>query len=162
MIAYLWAQDEQGVIGNKGTLPWSLPNDLKYFKEMTTGNAIVIGRKTIEGMGKRPLPNRINIVLTTDLGYEAEGVTVMHTREEILDFAKNYEKDTFITGGTGVFNAFIDDADILYRTMIKGTFEGDTIFPELDWSEWEIISADPGILDERNRYPHVFEAYKRK
>ncbi|MGX7419273.1 dihydrofolate reductase [Carnobacterium gallinarum] len=162
MIAYLWAQDEQGVIGNKGTLPWSLPNDLKYFKRMTTGNAVVMGRKTFEGMGKRPLPNRINIILTTDPSYESEGVTIMHSREEILDFAKSYEKDTFITGGTGVFKEFLEDADILYRTMIQGEFEGDTIFPALNWEEWQITDAEPGIIDEKNRYPHIFETYQRK
>lgn len=162
MIAYLWAQDENGTIGYQGTLPWRLPNDLKFFKEKTIHNAVVMGRKTFEGMGKRPLPNRINIILTTDPTYEAAGVTVMHSRQEVLDFAKSYEKDTFITGGTGVFKDFLEDADVLYRTIIKGEFKGDTQFPPLNWQEWKITEATPGILDEKNRYPHVFETYVRK
>lgn len=78
MLAAIWAQDEQGVIGKEGKLPWHLPNDLKFFKEKTIHNTLVLGRATFEGMGCRPLPNRTTIVLTSNPDYRAEGVLVMH------------------------------------------------------------------------------------
>ena len=162
MIAFLWAQDENGIIGNQGTLPWSLPNDLKYFKKMTIEKAIVMGRKTFEGMGKRPLPNRINIILTTDKSYEADGVKVMHSVNEVMEFAKNYEKDTIITGGTAVFEAFIPFADVLYKTVIHAEFEGDTVIPTIDWNKWKLANSEAGSVDERNKYPHDFETYIKK
>ena len=162
MIAFLWAQDENGIIGNQGTLPWSLPNDLKYFKKMTIEKAIVMGRKTFEGMGKRPLPNRINIILTTDKSYEADGAKVMHSVAEVMDFAKHYEKDTIITGGTAVFEAFIPFADVLYKTIIHAEFEGDTVIPTIDWDEWKLVHSEAGLVDERNKYAHDFETYIKK
>lgn len=162
MIAFLWAQDENGIIGNKGTLPWSLPNDLKYFKKMTQEKAVVMGRKTFEGMGSRPLPNRINIILTTDENYHADGVEIMHSIDEVMDFAKHYESDTFITGGTAVFEAFMPFADVLYRTVIHDEFEGDTSIPTIDWNEWKLVQLEVGSMDELNRYPHDFETYYRK
>lgn len=162
MIAFLWAQDKNGAIGYQGTLPWYLPNDLKFFKQITINNAVVMGRKTFEGMNKRPLPDRINIILTTDKNYEAEGVKVMHSREEVLKFAAEYEGDTLITGGANVFTFFMDDVDVLHRTMIEGEFKGDTFIPEIDWTKWKLDKSEAGILDNRNKYPHVFETYVRK
>lgn len=162
MIAFLWAEDQNGLIGKGGTLPWYLPNDLKFFKQMTVNQAVVMGRKTFEGMGKRPLPNRINIILTTDHSYQADGVKIMHSREEVLDFAKSYEKDTLITGGTGVFQHFLKDVDILHRTVIDEEFEGDTYMIPIDWDEWTLTQVEEGILDEKNAYPHRFETYYRK
>ncbi|MEG0497979.1 MAG: dihydrofolate reductase [Carnobacterium sp.] len=162
MIAFLWAQDENGIIGNHGTLPWSLPNDLQYFKKMTIDKAIVMGRKTFEGMDKRPLPNRMNIILTTDENYQADGVKVMHSVDEVMKFAKNYEKDTIITGGTAVFKAFMPFADVLYKTIIHAEFEGDTVIPAIDWNEWKLVNSEVGLVDERNKYPHDFETYVKK
>ncbi|WP_414838419.1 dihydrofolate reductase [Carnobacterium sp. TMP28] len=162
MIAFLWAQDENGLIGNQGTLPWSLPNDLNYFKKMTQGKAVVMGRKTFEGMNKRPLPNRVNIILTTDEKYQAEGVMVMHSVDEVMAFAEHYQNDTFITGGTAVFEAFLPFADSLYRTVIHAEFEGDTCIPVIDWDKWELTDSQIGLVDERNKYPHDFETFTKK
>lgn len=162
MIAFLWAEDKNGLIGKGGTLPWYLPNDLKFFKKMTVNQAVVMGRKTFEGMGKRPLPNRINIILTTDSSYQADGVKVMCSREEILDFAKEYEKDTLITGGSSVFQHFLEDVDILHRTVIDEEFDGDTYMIPINWEEWTLTDVKEGVLDEKNVYPHRFETYYRK
>lgn len=162
MIAFLWAEDRNGLIGKGGTLPWSLPNDLKFFKQMTINQAIVMGRKTFEGMGKRPLPNRINIVLTTDPSYQADGVKVMISRDEVLDFANAYEKDTLIIGGTGVFKHFLGDVDILHRTVIDAEFDGDTYMAPIDWEDWTLTHVEEGVMDEKNNYPHRFETYYRK
>lgn len=161
MLTAIWAQDEKGLIGNEGTLPWHLPNDLKFFKEKTTGHTIVMGRKTFEGMGSRPLPNRTSIVMTRDLDYQAAGVLVMHTVQEVLDYAKDHE-DTLITGGAGIFQAFMPYLDKIYRTVIQGEFAGDVYFPEIDWQDWQLVESQPGVVDEKNNYPHTFETYLRK
>ena len=87
MLAALWSQDKTGLIGKEQTLPWHLPNDLQYFKKMTIGKTIVMGRKTFEGMGSRPLPGRQTIILTRNKNFQASGVVVMHSLEEVLTFA---------------------------------------------------------------------------
>ena len=162
MLAALWAEDLQGVIGKDQTLPWHLPNDLKYFKEMTIGKTIVMGRTTFEGMGSRPLPNRQTIVLTRNPDYQAEGVTVMHSVDDVLAYAKTKEEPTMIIGGAVVFQDFIPYYDLLYRTVIEENFSGDTYFPSLEWQDWELVSSIPGGVDEKNHYAHRFETYRRK
>ena len=162
MLIALWAQDQKGLIGADGTLPWHLPNDLKFFKEQTINNTIIMGRKTFEGMGKRLLPQRTTIVLTSDPHYQANGALVVHDREEILAYVKQQEHPVFLTGGAGVFEAMIDDCDQLYRTVIDAEFNGDVYFPEIDWAQWKLDHVIDGIVDEKNRYPHQFEFYHRK
>lgn len=162
MLIALWAQDKQGLIGDNGTLPWHLPNDLKFFKDQTINNTIIMGRKTFEGMGRRPLPQRTTIVLTSDRNYQAEGVLVMHSREEILSYTKEQNHPVFLTGGAGVFETMIEDCDQLYRTVIDETFTGDVFFPEIDWEKWVLTKIIPGVVDERNKYRHQFEFYHKK
>ena len=102
MLAAIWAQDESGLIGKENKLPWHLPHDLAFFKNTTENNTIVMGRTTFEGMGKRALPNRQTIVLTSDRSYESEGVTVLHSVEDVVKYAETFEGITFITGGAKV------------------------------------------------------------
>ena len=162
MLAALWAEDLQGVIGKDQTLPWHLPNDLKYFKEMTIGKTIIMGRTTFEGMGSRPLPNRQTIVLTRNPDYQAEGVTVMHSVDDVLAYAKTKEEPTMIIGGAVVFQDFLPYYDLLYRTVIEEKFSGDTYFPSINWIEWELRTWKQGVTDEKNKYAHRFETYRRK
>ncbi|MBD8004886.1 dihydrofolate reductase [Bacillus norwichensis] len=160
MISFLWAQDENGLIGNNNDLPWSLPADLKYFKETTMGHPIVMGRKTYESIG-RPLPGRTNIILTRDQDYQAEGCLVFHAREDLLEWIKEKGSEVFITGGSEIFKLFLEDADRLYVTKIGATFEGNTYFPELDWKKWRLVSAEEGPKDEKNPYDYEFQIYER-
>ncbi|MGX6972057.1 dihydrofolate reductase [Vagococcus lutrae] len=162
MLAAIWAQDEEGLIGKDDALPWRLPNDLSFFRNTTENNTIVMGRKTFEGMNKRPLPNRHTIVLTSDTSYQAEGIQVMHTVEEVLAYAESYDGIVFITGGANVYRQFFPHADILYRTVIHEIFEGDTYIPEPNWDDWSMIDISEGTMDAENRYAHTFETYKRK
>ncbi len=162
MLAAIWAEDKHGLIGIKGKLPWHLPNDLKFFKKMTIHNTVVMGRKTFEGMGKKALPDRQTIVLTNDLDYEAENVLIVHTVEEVLQYAEETEGITFIIGGREIFKAFLPYLDILYKTVIHESFEGDVYFPKIDWSKWAIVSISEGIVDEKNKYVHQFETYQKK
>ncbi|WP_086347533.1 dihydrofolate reductase [Candidatus Enterococcus clewellii] len=162
MLAAIWAQGEQGMIGKGNILPWHLPNDLKFFKKMTENNTIVMGRKTFEGMGGKALPNRKTIVLTRDLSYQGEGITVMHSVEEVLKYAEEFSGITFIAGGAKIYQDFLAHCDVLYRTVIHETFDGDTTFPEINWGEWTLINSSEGEVDEKNAYAHVFETYQRK
>lgn len=161
MLAAIWAQDENGLIGKEDRLPWRLPNDLKFFKQMTEANTLVMGRKTFEGMGSRPLPNRQTIVLTRDSSYTAEGVHVMHSVEEVLALEKETDGIFFIAGGSAVYQEFLPFCTILYRTVIYHVFDGDAYFPPVDWSDWSLINTSQGEIDEKNRYPHQFETYQR-
>ena len=159
MLAAIWAQDQHGLIGREQQLPWHLPADLKFFKETTIGQTIVMGRKTFEGMGKRPLPKRQTILLTRDQTYQAENVLVLHSLAEVLAYAQ--DKDVFITGGAQIYRDFLPYCDFLYRTVIDGSFTGDTYFPEVDWTQWQLLQTTTGRLDEKNQYPHRFETYRR-
>lgn len=162
MIAFLWAEDLNGVIGKDGQLPWHLPNDMKFFKRMTVDQIVVMGRKTFEGMGAKPLPNRINVVLTLDKTYSAEGAIILHSREEVMDYIKDASKNILIIGGAGVFESFLGDADLLYRTIIEESFDGDTYMIPINWEEWKKVDSVTGEVDEKNRYAHRFETYVRK
>ncbi|MHC5229380.1 dihydrofolate reductase [Enterococcus sp. LJL99] len=161
MLAAIWAQDEQGLIGKDDQMPWHLPNDLKFFKQMTEDNTIVMGRTTFEGMGSKPLPNRKTIVLTSDQLYQAQGIIVMHSVEEILTYADEFSGITFIAGGSIVYKNFLPYCDVLYRTVIQHTFEGDTYFPTVDWDEWTLVNLSEGEQDQKNNYPYQFETYQR-
>lgn len=162
MLAAIWAQDENGLIGKDDKLPWHLPNDLAFFKSTTENNTIVMGRTTFEGMGKRPLPNRRTIVLTSNRHYQAEGVAVMHSLQEVLDYAETFEGITFITGGASVYQEFLPSCTVLYRTVIHESFEGDTFFPPVNWDEWTMINISEGLVDDKNSFKHSFETYQRK
>lgn len=164
MLVALWAQDADGLIGNQGTLPWHLPNDLKFFKEQTMNNTIVMGRKTFEGMDGKVLPKRTSIVLTSDKAYQApDGVIVMHTRQEVLDYVAKTNEPVFLIGGSGVFESLLSECTDLYRTWIDHRFSGDVYFPEhaIDWNDWTRTKVIEGKVDEANPYPHRFEFYQR-
>lgn len=161
MLTAIWAQDKNGLIGKDETLPWHLPNDLKFFKEKTIGHTLVMGRKTYEGMGKRALPKRTTIIMTSDRNYQADNVSIMHSLQEVLTYAADQE-EVFIGGGAGIFQAFLPYCEKIYRTVIQAEFEGDTYFPEIDWTEWQLVEEQPGLVDEKNQYPHVFQTWIKK
>ncbi|OZI11747.1 dihydrofolate reductase [Bacillaceae bacterium SAS-127] len=161
MISFIWAMDQNGVIGKNNQLPWRLPEDLKFFKETTMGHPIVMGRKTFESIGK-PLPGRENVILTRDLQYQAEDCTVVYSVDELVEKAEK-EKQLFITGGAEIFRLMLPFADRLYVTVIEESFDGDTYFPkELDWDEWEMVSSTPGLKNEKNPYDYQFRIYEKK
>ncbi|MBS4194428.1 dihydrofolate reductase [Lederbergia citri] len=160
MISFLWAEDENGLIGKNNDLPWRLPADLKYFKETTMGHAIIMGRKTYESIG-RPLPGRTNIILTRDENYQAEGCLVFHSKNELLQWIERNKSNAFVTGGAEIFRLFMEEADRLYITKIFHIFEGDTYFPALDWNKWVLKSSQKGPKDEKNPYDYEFRVYER-
>lgn len=161
MIAFIWAQDEHGLIGKEGKLPWHLPNDLQHFKQLTLNNAVVMGRKTFDGMNQKPLPNRLNIVMTTNLSYLPDNVQVMRDKKEVLLLEKSYDGVLFIIGGGQIFQEFMNEVDVLYRTVLHQTFEGDVYFPAIDYNKWKLTEKTAGQLDGKNTIPHTFEKYVR-
>lgn len=156
-LSILVAHDQNRVIGKDNQLPWHLPNDLKHVKKLSTGNTLVMGRKTYDSIGK-PLPNRRNVVLTRDASFHPEGVDVIHSLDEINDLPGH----VFIFGGQTLFEEFIDKVDDMYITVIEDKFQGDTFFPPYTFEDWEVASAVKGELDEKNTIPHTFLHLVRK
>lgn len=162
MISLIWAMDENRVIGKDNQLPWHLPEDLKFFKRTTMGYPIAMGRKTYDSIG-RPLPGRENIIVTRNQEYVNEGCTVFHSVEELIGYSqKLVNEEIFVIGGAEIFKAVFSFADRLYITKINHSFTGDTYFPEIDMDEWQVISSEPGMKDERNPYDYEFFIYERK
>lgn len=159
---FVWAEDENGLIGREGQLPWHLPNEMKHFVEVTTGDVVVMGRKTYESIPKRPLKNRVNIVLTRDENYEADGAIVCHTKEEVIEAVKDINRAVHIIGGVSLFEMFMDEVNLLYRTIIYESFEGDTYMPKIDYKYFRVFKSTEGKLDEKNIHPHQFFVYERK
>lgn len=135
------AVSENGVIGKDGQIPWHISEDLRRFKELTTGHVVVMGRKTFESIG-RALPNRVNIVVTRDHNFNAEGCIVCHSFEDAIRVAKESDDRIFIMGGGQVYEEGMQIADNLYLTIVEGEFEGDTFFP--DYEDFRIVSEEEG------------------
>lgn len=126
--------DKNWAIGKNGGLLVHLPGDLKYYRQKTTGNIIVVGRKTLKSFpGGKPLPDRTNIVITSDTDYEKEGCLICHSKEEVMEKLMEYNTEKiFIAGGAQVYEQFMDDCDTFYVTKIDAEFEADRYFPDLD------------------------------
>ena len=161
MISFIVAMDNHRVIGKENQLPWHLPADLKFFKKVTMGHPIIMGRKTYESIGK-PLPGRENVIVTRNIEYGSDGCIVLHTVEELLQYAEEKREEVFVSGGAELFKAIFPYADRLYITEIDYEFEGDTYFPEFNPSEWVRTSHEKGIKDEKNPYDYFFNIYERK
>lgn len=163
MLAFVWAEDENRLIGKGDGLPWRLPADVAFFKKITMRGDMVTGRKTYETIPNRPLPGRKNIVLTRQKDYEAPGAIVVNSKEEVLELEKTNDEDLYIIGGAVLFKMFEQEVDELYRTVIHETFEGDIYFDEdFNYENFELIKAEKGIVDDKNIYEHTFELWRRK
>lgn len=143
MIA-IWAEDEAGLIGVDGKLPWYLPRELQHFKETTLNQAILMGRVTFDGMNRRLLPNRQTIVMTRDVNYQVDGVLTMTSVEEVLDWYHAQEKTLYVIGGSKVLEAFDGYFNRVIKTVVHHQFEGDTYRPKLDLSRFR-KKAKPSI-----------------
>ena len=154
MIAAIVAMSENRVIGVDNTLPWHLKADLQHFKKLTTGHAVIMGRKTFESIG-RPLPNRENIIVTRNLDFSAEGCLVMHDLNEVIAYAKQQES-VFIIGGAQLYQATLNHVDTLYITEVHTSLEGDAFFPELNSDEWLEVSRERFSNNEENDFDYSF------
>lgn len=159
MISVIVAAAANDVIGEGNRLPWHLPADLRHFKKITMGWPVLMGRATYQSIG-RPLPGRLNIVLTADRGFAAPGCTVVHSIDEALQAAAGRE-ELMVIGGASIYRQLLPLADRLYLTRVHHEFAGDTRFPETDFSRWRELSREDHDADERNPYPYSFLVYER-
>lgn len=154
--------DRNHVIGSNNDLPWHLPDDLRYFKETTTGHTIIMGRKTFDSIG-RVLPNRKHVVLTRGNHEFPKEVKIIRDLEPIKSWNNdNPQEEYFVIGGGDIFKQVLPFADRLYITWIDEDFEGDTFFPSFSLDEWELTSKSKGKKDEKNPYDFYYLVYERK
>ena len=153
------AVSENGVIGRDNDLPWKLSADLRRFKQLTTGHAIIMGRKTFDSIG-RPLPNRTSIVMTRNLDYAPPGVTVVHSLDEALAACRD-QQEAFVIGGEAVFREALPRTQRLYLTRVDVSVEGDAHFPETDFAEWKLSQQEFHSEDDKNDYDFTFQVYER-
>lgn len=159
MISLIVARAANNVIGNKGQIPWYLSNDLKYFRKITTDGVVIMGRKTYDSIGK-PLPNRVNIVVSTSMDARDDIVVVPSFEMAIREYKTNFaEKEAFLIGGHSIYDAGICLVDKMYITEIGQSFEGDTKFADFDASKW-----DKEIIEDHSTedIPYQFVTYTRR
>ncbi|MBA2936859.1 dihydrofolate reductase [Paenibacillus sp. CGMCC 1.16610] len=151
--------DKNRVIGKDNDIPWRIPNDWRYVNKITKGHTIVLGRRNFESIGK-VLPDRRNIILSRDTELSIEGCEMAHSIQEVFDLCQNEEK-IFIFGGEQIYKLFMPYVKKMYVTKIHHEFDGDTYFPEIDFSEWKEVSVEKGITDSKNPFTYFFHIYDR-
>lgn len=163
MLSIIVAKANNNVIGGNNKLLWHLSNDLKRFKEITTGNTIIMGRKTFESLPK-VLPNRHHVILTSNKSYkvDSDSVTVVNNVEEIIEKYSSSAEEAFIIGGGEIYNLLLPFTNKLYLTRIYKDFEGDTYFPSIDLSNWEVSYKSEIFSDEEENLTYDFINLIRK
>jgi dihydrofolate reductase len=164
IISLIAALSENRVIGKNNDLPWSLPDDMKYFMQTTKGHHVIMGRKNYDSIPVkfRPLPNRINIVVTRQQAFSAPGCTLVHSIENAISLAKKAnESECFVIGGSEIYKCAFPFADKLYLTEINKSIGGDVFFPEFDKTNWIEDSRIHHEADSRHSYSFDFVVYNR-
>lgn len=160
-ISCIVAIGKNNVIGKNNAMPWHIPADLKYFKKITSGHCIILGRKNFESIGNA-LPNRTNIVVTRQKDFYHSSVITALSIENALKLALELgEEEVFIVGGAEIYSQTISFWDKLYLTEIQHEFDGDTFFPEIDYSKWRLISEIKKDKSEYNPYDLIFKVFER-
>jgi len=159
-ISLIAAMGQNCVIGNNNQLPWHLPADLQYFKKITLGKPIIMGRNTYESIGK-PLPGRRNIVITSQLHFQADGCDVVHSLEEAIALCNDVE-EIMIIGGANLYEQSMQHATHLYITLIHDEFDGDKFFPEYSLDVWQEESCEKHSADDKNLHDYSFLVFVRK
>jgi dihydrofolate reductase len=157
IVSLIVAMASNRVIGNKGDIPWKIPGEQKMFKEITMGHTMIMGRKTYESLG-RPLPGRINIVVTRQTDFQAPGCTVVHDLDSAIKACAAAESEAFIIGGGQLYHETISTADRIYLTLLPREISGDTHFPEFSEADFEIIESR--FVDGVE--PYHFYIYERR
>jgi dihydrofolate reductase len=158
------AASTNNAIGKNNQLLWHLPNDLKFFKNITWGMPVLMGRNTFVALGNKPLNGRINIVLTRSKDFKPPGVVVVREIKDAWFFAGEHDyKETMILGGAQVYSQTIDDADRIYITRIHHVFEdADAFLPAIDERKWKLASSQDFFKDEKHAYDYSFQLWERK
>ncbi|MGZ3299100.1 MAG: dihydrofolate reductase [Asticcacaulis sp.] len=165
------AMSENGVIGREGALPWHLRSDLALFKRITHSKPIIMGSNTWDSLPRKPLPGRLNLVLSRDLKFEAEGGVICSSMYEAMEIAREQAiedgapggetPEICVIGGANVFEQVMAKADRLYVTTVHATIEGDTVFPAIDPEAWRVTSEEAFPKGEGDDYDFTFRVYDR-
>ena len=164
-VSIIAAMGTNYAIGKDNDLVWDLPDDMKFFKEKTKGHVVIMGRKNYESIPAkwRPLPNRTNIILTTQQSLSYDGAIVMSELTEALEFAENQgEEEAFIIGGGQIYKMGIPLADRMYLTEINADFDADVFFPDFKKEDWIEVERKSHPKDEKHAYSFEFVVYDRK
>ena len=160
MISIIVAIAQNGTIGDKNALLWHIKEDMHFFRTTTSGHPVIMGRKTFESLGSKPLPKRKNIVITRS-DVEFEGAFVAHSLEEAIAMADD-DAEVFIMGGAQIYAQALDIADRMYITRVERDYDGDTSFPKVDYSKWKLVAEERYERGEDYDSPFSFLTYDRK
>jgi dihydrofolate reductase len=161
IISHIVAVSENNVIGKNNRLPWQMPADIACFNRITKGHYVIMGRKNYESEGKA-LKERINIVITRNRKFKINDGIIVHSLKDALDIPrKNKEEEVFIVGGGTIYEQSIDIADRIYLTRIHTIIEGDVFYPELNKTDWKLVSEIFNNKDNRNPFNYTFCIYER-
>lgn len=162
MLSIIVAKAKNNVIGKDNSMLWKLPDDLKRFKEKTSGHTIIMGRKTFESLGGI-LPDRKHIILSRnpDFNIDSDCVKVVHSLLELQEYMDD-EEERFVIGGTIIYNLLMPYCKKMYVTQLDKDFEGDTIFPKVNEEEWKEVSREKGPEDGINDFDYEYVTYVRK
>jgi dihydrofolate reductase len=161
-LSIIVAAAENGVIGKDGKMPWRLPAESAYFKKTTLGHPVITGRKNFEAMG-RPLPDRLNVVITRQAGFVVPaGAVVVHSLEKALELpAVKQSNEVFVIGGQQIYEQALPLADKLYLTAVHADIRGDTYF-RYDPNEWNLVWSEEHPADKENKYSFTLQEFIRK
>jgi len=162
-VSLIAAMAENRVIGKDRRLPWHLPDEMKHFVRLTTGHTVVMGRKTFESIGSKPLPNRRNIILTHNLDYSCPAPGSIETAASVLDAIARVapNDEVFICGGEQAYQEALPLADRLYLTIVHAKFDGDAYFPDYNRSDWHLTDQTRHEPDDRHAHAFTFHRYER-
>lgn len=162
MLSIIVAKAKNNTIGKNNQLLWQIPDDLKRFKELTTGHTIIMGRKTFESLG-RVLPNRKHIIFSQNPDFKVndENVEIVHSMLQIQQYIED-EEENFVIGGAMIYNLLMPYVSKMYVTEIDKEFDGDTFFPRIDSEKWKEITREAGPEDQNNNFKYEYVIYERK
>ena len=160
-VSLIAAMSRNRIIGRDGDLPWHLPDDLRHFMRVTKGHAVIMGRRTFDSIGRKPLPDRTCFVVTRGAPCAEDVRTAPDPSAAIDDAATIEDEEIFIAGGEAIYAATLPHADRIYLTVVDVDVDGDTRFPEFDEAAWTLVEEDAREADERHAYPFVFRTYDR-
>lgn len=159
ILSVIAAIGKNNELGKDNKLLWDLPDDMRHFRETTSGHPVIMGRKTFESIG-RALPKRRNIVITRDPSYTQDGIEVVHSLEEALNLFRESSEEAFIIGGAEIYKQSLPFANRLYITRVESNFEADAFFPEIS-TEWKEKSREEHPADETHAFPYSFIIYEK-
>ena len=163
-ISLIVAVSANGMIGKDNALLWHLPKDLKFFKNKTWALPVVMGRKTFESVGSKPLPGRVNIILTRQVGLKlGDGIIVVQSLEQAIQYCReNKYRQLFIAGGGEIYQQTFKESHTIFFTRVDTTIEADTFYPTINPDEWWLLEEQVFPSDEKNQFAMRFEKWRRK